>query len=137
MFMLEEDSTAIMDKIFLSTSTEAKALLLRNICEFLVSQTQSGPIEENSEFIAYFCRERIGSLTLTAASADDVDMTLLIGNADNFADSGYVLAGFVVSDFAELFLLPVSPPQLFSDTYITSLKQLLLQPAASLYFVQH
>jgi len=50
MFMLEEDSTAIMDRIFLSTSTDAKVLLLRNICDFLVSQTHSGPIDERSRF---------------------------------------------------------------------------------------
>lgn len=49
MFMLEENSTAIMDKIFLSGSTEAKALLLRTICDFLVSQTQSGHVDETGE----------------------------------------------------------------------------------------
>lgn len=49
MFMLEESSTAIMDKIFLSTSAEAKALLLRIICDFLVLQTQTGHTDEKGE----------------------------------------------------------------------------------------
>jgi len=62
-------------------------------------------------------------------------MTLLIGNADNFADSGYVLAGSMMPDLTKSFLPSVSPLRLSSDTYITSLKQLLLQLAASLCFV--
>lgn len=50
MFMLEEESTTIMDKIFTSSTVEAKALLLRIICDFLVSQTQMGHSDEKSEF---------------------------------------------------------------------------------------
>lgn len=53
MFMLEESSTTIMDKVFLSASTEAKALLLRNICDFLVSQTHSGHGEDKGMFDNY------------------------------------------------------------------------------------
>lgn len=49
MFMLEEESTTIMDKIFTSSTVEAKALLLRIICDFLVSQTQMGHGDEKSE----------------------------------------------------------------------------------------
>jgi cohesin loading factor subunit SCC2 len=48
-FMLDENSTTIMDKIFLSTSVEAKALLLRNICDFLVSQAQFDHTDEKGK----------------------------------------------------------------------------------------
>jgi hypothetical protein len=37
--MTEEASTEIMDRIFRSGAVEAKALLLRSICDFLVSQS--------------------------------------------------------------------------------------------------
>lgn len=49
MFMLEEESTAIMDKIFTSSTVEAKALLLRIICDFLMSQAQMVPGDDKGK----------------------------------------------------------------------------------------
>lgn len=91
--MLEESSTAIMDRIFISTSTEAKALLLRNICDFLVSQTHSSHEEDKGTFRFMTIASKSTALIQVHradANGADIDMSLLIGNADNFADSGCV-----------------------------------------------
>ena len=44
--MTDEDSTAIMDRIFTSGTADARALLLRTICDFLTSQSVKQTEEE-------------------------------------------------------------------------------------------
>ena len=60
----------IMDKIFTSRSTDAKSLLLRVICDFLVSQSAKAHIESADE------------------DCQIIDIQQLIGNNEKFADSG-------------------------------------------------
>lgn len=53
--MLHSDSCQIMDKIFASNSSEAKVVLLRTICDFLVSQSSDDSQQEESGWPYYLC----------------------------------------------------------------------------------
>lgn len=89
MFMLDDASTTIMDKIFLSTSTDAKALLLRILCDFLVSQSKETQMEDKGEQLSVMqCVFDWTNRRNSSEHAESIDMRLLIGNTDNFADSG-------------------------------------------------
>lgn len=48
-YMTEEASTEIMDGIFRSAAVEGRALLLRNICDFLTSQSAKLKTEDKGE----------------------------------------------------------------------------------------
>lgn len=48
-YMTSQSSAEIMDRIFRSTSAEAKAMLLRNVCDFLVSQSARLRDEDRGE----------------------------------------------------------------------------------------
>lgn len=86
-YMTEEASTEIMDKIFRSNAVEAKTMLLRSICDFLVSQSARLRDEDKGN-VRRSCLESALKLGRTEEDVPDVDMRQLIGNYESFADSG-------------------------------------------------
>ena len=90
--MTLEQSAGIMDAIFASPDEESRGRLLRILQDFLVSeaakhteQQKGTPFFPDTDSCLKFC---IGSGQVKKEGG--LDMAQLVGNTDDFADSGYV-----------------------------------------------
>jgi len=96
--MTLEPSTRIMDKIFQSDSDETKGRMLKILHDFLVSEaSKHAEVEKEKEkgpilpgFIRVVLLNTVTGLKVSSGVDEKVNLAELVGNTEDFAESGYV-----------------------------------------------
>jgi len=94
--MTSEPSTRIMDKIFQSDSDETKGRMLKILHDFLVSEaSKHAEVEkEKGEILSIFIQSvllnPVIGLKVTNGAYEKVNLAELVGNTEDFAESGCV-----------------------------------------------
>ena len=96
--MTLEPSTRIMDKIFQSDSDETKGRMLKILHDFLVSEASKHAEMEKEkekgailpEFIRLVLLNPVIGLKVSDGADEKVNLAELVGNTEDFAESGYV-----------------------------------------------
>lgn len=94
--MTLEPSTRIMDKIFQSDLDETKGRMLKILHDFLVSEaTKHAEMEKEKgvimpKIIQLVLLNPVIGLKVTNGADEKVNLAELVGNTEDFAESGYV-----------------------------------------------
>lgn len=96
--MTLEPSTRIMDKIFQSDSDETKGRMLKILHDFLVSEaSKHAEVEKEKEkgaillgFIRVVLLNTVTGLKVSSGVDEKVNLAELVGNTEDFAESGCV-----------------------------------------------
>ena len=94
--MTVESSTRIMDKIFQSDSDETKSRMLKILHDFLVSEASKHAEMEKEKgtilqkFIRRVLLNAVIGLKVTNGADEKVNLAELVGNTEDFAESGHV-----------------------------------------------
>lgn len=94
--MTVESSTRIMDKIFQSDSDETKGRMLKILHDFLVSETSKHAEVEKEKgailqrLVRPVLLNPVIGLKVTNGADEKVNLAELVGNTEDFAESGYV-----------------------------------------------
>ena len=94
--MTQEPSTRIMDKIFQSDSDETKGRMLKILHDFLVSEVSknAGMEKEKGAILPKFIQlaqlNPVIGLKVANGVDEKVNLAELVGNTEDFAESGHV-----------------------------------------------